>query len=54
MLDIISRCYKEDIKTTPWQSKMKVMIPSYGKALNENPDLLKEVRAYTFKTLKLS
>lgn len=53
MIDVIGRCYKEQMKTPEWQAKFKVMIPSYGQKLNENPELLKEVRENTATALKL-
>ncbi|MEL1241964.1 malate:quinone oxidoreductase [Flavobacterium flavipallidum] len=54
MIDVISRCYKEEMKTPEWQSKFKKMIPSYGQKLNENPELLNEVREHTATVLKLN
>lgn len=53
MIDVISRCYKDEMKTSEWQTKFKEMIPSYGQKLNENPELLKEVRENTATILKL-
>ena len=54
MLDVVQKCFKDQMKTTEWQSKLKVMIPSYGQALNSNADLLAEVRKNTAETLKLN
>lgn len=53
MIDVISRCYKDEMKTPEWQAKFKEMIPSYGQKLNENPELLKQVREHTATVLKL-
>ena len=53
MIDVIGRCYKDEIKTTGWQEKLKAMIPSYGQALNENPELLEKIREETATVLKL-
>ncbi|WPR72913.1 malate:quinone oxidoreductase [Flavobacterium sp. NG2] len=53
MIDVIGRCYKEQMKTAEWQQKFKEMIPSYGQALNENPDLLEKIRKETAEVLKL-
>jgi malate dehydrogenase (quinone) len=53
MIDVIGRCYKEQMKTPEWQAKFKEMIPSYGQKLNENPELLKVVRENTSTVLKL-
>jgi malate dehydrogenase (quinone) len=54
MIDLLSRCYKEEMKTAEWQDKLKKMIPSYGQKLNENPALLAQVREETSKVLKLT
>ena len=32
------------MSSTTWQEKLKVMIPSFGVSLNENVDLLNEIR----------
>ena len=53
MLDVIGRCYKDQMKTPEWQDKFKKMIPSYGQKLNENPELLDDIRANTAAILKL-
>lgn len=54
MVDLITRCFKDQIATPEWQEKLKVMIPSYGQTLNENPTLLDEVRRNTATVLKLN
>jgi malate dehydrogenase (quinone) len=53
MIDVIGRCYKEEMKTPEWQAKFKEMIPSYGLELNKNPELLEKSRANTAAVLKL-
>jgi len=53
MIDLIERCFKDQFKTPEWQEKLKVMIPSYGYKLNENPNLLAEIREETATVLKL-
>jgi malate dehydrogenase (quinone) len=53
MLDLIERCFPEQIKTEAWQQKLKMMIPSYGTALNTNPELLAKVREHSDKMLGL-
>lgn len=53
MLDLIERCFPEQIKTEAWQQKLKTMIPSYGTALNTNPELLAKVREHSDKMLGL-
>ena len=54
MVDLIGRCFKDEIGTPEWQEKLKVMIPSYGQTLNDNPDLLTEIRKDTASVLKLN
>jgi len=54
MIDVIGRCFKDQFNSPEWQEKFKQMIPSFGQKLNENPELLKEVRNHTTKVLKLS
>lgn len=53
MVDLLARCFPEQLKTPEWQSKIKEMIPSYGKSLNTNPELCDAIRAETSRTLKL-
>lgn len=54
MIDLIGRCFKEEIKTAEWQEKLKIMIPSYGQNLNEDPILLEKIRKETAAVLKLN
>ena len=53
MLDLIGRCFKEELATPEWQNKIKEMIPSYGQSLNANPQLADEIRHKTGTVLKL-
>nr|WP_294938536.1 malate:quinone oxidoreductase [uncultured Flavobacterium sp.] len=53
MLDLIGRCFKEELATPEWQNKIKEMIPSYGQSLNANPQLADEIRHKTGTILKL-
>ncbi|HRB72422.1 malate:quinone oxidoreductase [Flavobacterium sp. WV_118_3] len=53
MLDLLGRCFPEQLATPEWQSKLKVMIPSYGTLLNDQPELADTLRAHTAKVLKL-
>ncbi|PID13995.1 malate:quinone oxidoreductase [Sporosarcina sp. P34] len=52
MLDLINKCFPEQV--SDWEPKLKEMIPSYGKALAEHPELLKDMHASTSKILKLT
>lgn len=53
MVEVIERCFKQRMKSADWKHKMKEMIPSYGKSLDEDVALLHEVRRRTLSTLRL-
>ena len=53
MVDLIGRCFSDQIKTPEWEAKLKNMIPSYGQTLNDKPELLIEIRKHTAEVLKL-
>ncbi|SOD98368.1 malate:quinone oxidoreductase [Spirosoma fluviale] len=53
MLDLLKRCFPEQLATEAWQTKLRDMIPSYGQVLANNPELGKELRKYTSETLGL-
>lgn len=53
MIDVLNKCFSTQMKETSWQEKMKTMIPSYGIALNENPEMCLLVYKKTSKILKL-
>ncbi|HSD14493.1 MAG TPA: malate:quinone oxidoreductase [Flavobacterium sp.] len=53
MLDLIGRCFKDELASPEWQAKLKEMIPSYGQKLNENPQFADEIRHKTGTILKL-
>lgn len=51
MLEVIEQCFPEQFKE--WEPKVKEMIPSFGKSLMENPELLKQVHHSTAEALGL-
>ena len=53
MLDLLKRCFPEQLKTDAWQQKLKEMIPSYGQVLANNPELGQALRKYTSEVLGL-
>ena len=53
MLDLLQRCFPEQLKTDVWQEKLKEMIPSYGQVLANNPQLGQELRKHTSEVLGL-
>jgi malate dehydrogenase (quinone) len=54
MVDLVGKCFKNEVATPEYQEKLKIMIPSFGKKLNENPALLEEIRKNTAEVLKLN
>jgi malate dehydrogenase (quinone) len=54
MLDLLNRCFKSKLKSEAWQDKIKEMIPTYGKQLAENEELLQATRAKTSAVLGLN
>ena len=53
MLDVIQKCFPEQINSKDWHAKIKKMIPSYGESLIDNGQLLRTVRNRTTQILKL-
>ncbi|MDQ0492368.1 malate:quinone oxidoreductase [Paenibacillus brasilensis] len=51
MLEVLERCFPQHMKD--WEPKLKEMIPSYGVALAENPELFQKIHASTTQTLGL-
>jgi len=54
MLDLLKRCFPEQLATEEWQSKLKKIIPSYGENLNDNSYLCSLTRDKTSEILKLN
>ncbi|GEO07356.1 putative malate:quinone oxidoreductase [Adhaeribacter aerolatus] len=54
MLNLLQRCFKDQLQSVAWQAKLKEMIPSYGKSLAKDPQLLEEVRTMTSEVLGLT
>jgi malate dehydrogenase (quinone) len=53
MLDLLKRCFPQQVQQPAWQNKLKQMIPSYGKSLSDDEALLKQVREHTANILGL-
>ena len=54
MLDLINKCFSDQVKSAEWQNKLKEMIPSYGQSLKDNPKLCESIRNKTGKLLQIS
>jgi malate dehydrogenase (quinone) len=53
MIEVLKQCFEDEMKSENWQSKLKEIIPSYGKSLNENPELCEQIRNQTSEILKI-
>ncbi len=53
MMDVIEKCFPEQLATEEWQNKVKQLIPTYGKSLVKDGELCKKTRDKTTKILKL-
>lgn len=53
MIDVIERCFSQQLENSDWKARLKEMIPSYGESLIENAELLRAVREDTLTTLEL-
>jgi malate dehydrogenase (quinone) len=54
MLDLLKRCFPQQMNSLEWQQKLQHMIISYGKPLGQDAALCAQVRTYTSKVLGLS
>ena len=53
MLELLTDCFPEQMKSAAWQAKLKAMIPSFGMHLADDEVLTKEIRANTSRVLEL-
>ena len=53
MIDVLNKCFKDEMKTAPWIAKMRQMIPTYGKHLGDDAFLTEKTRARTHEILGL-
>lgn len=54
MLDLLARCFPNQMQSADWQNKLKTMIPSYGQSLIDNAPLLTDIRRQTGDALQLT
>ncbi len=53
MLNLLKRCFRNEVETEAWQQKLKQMIPSYGQSLLNNPEMTAKLRRWTTNVLEL-
>jgi malate dehydrogenase (quinone) len=54
MVNVIERCFPDELKNGGWSAKLKEMIPSYGQSLVDNAALCQQVRAQKAAVLQIS
>lgn len=47
MLGLLQKCFPEKMAAGRWPERLHELIPSFGKSLNEDPELLAKLRAWT-------
>ncbi len=53
MLNLLQKCYPEEIKSPEWKAKLSEMIPCFGRSLITDGVLCKKTREYSTAVLKL-
>ncbi len=53
MIDVLKKCFPENMASAAWQQKLKQMIPCYGEDLVANETLCKETRMFSAQVLHL-
>ena len=54
MLDLLHRCFPEQLETPDWQQKLREIIPSYGQSLADNKELAQATRNRTSALLQIN
>ena len=53
MLDVLGKCFPEQMKDPRWESTLKELIPSYGRSLAKDPSLTESMRKRSAEILDL-
>ena len=54
MIDLLHRCFKDQVQTEAWQAGLRRMVPSYRHDLTRDPALLQSVRSRTNSVLEIN
>ena len=54
MVQVIERCFQDQLKSAGWADKLRKMIPSYGQSLIDNSTLAERVRSETAAVLNIN
>ncbi|MCY1549133.1 Malate:quinone oxidoreductase [compost metagenome] len=53
MLTVLEKTFKDEVQSPEWQARLKEIIPSYGRKLNNDLELTNQVRAWSSERLQL-
>ena len=53
MIDVLNKCYPEQMATDDWKNKLSEMVPTYGKSIIDDQQLCRDTRKATAKVLGL-
>jgi malate dehydrogenase (quinone) len=54
MLELLQKCFAQQMSTPEWQAKIKAMIPSWGRSLAKDAELCAHTRARSNAILQMS
>jgi malate dehydrogenase (quinone) len=54
MLELLQKCFGEQMKTPEWQGKIQAMIPSWGRSLAKDASLCATTRSRSNAILQMS
>jgi len=54
MLEVLERCFPQQLASAAWQSRLQQLLPSYGQDLNANAELLNSSRSRSDALLGLT
>ncbi|HIE6054967.1 TPA: malate:quinone oxidoreductase, partial [Pseudomonas aeruginosa] len=53
MLSVLEKAFKDKVATPEWQARLKEIVPSYGRKLNNDIELTNSTRAWSSERLQL-
>jgi len=54
MIQLLKRCFPERAKSDEYRNKLREIIPTWGRSLNDDEQLCREIREYTHRVLQLN
>jgi len=53
ILEVLEKCFPDDMKSKAWSDKLAKLVPSYRESLNDDPERFEELRQRSRKVLEL-